>query len=65
MHKATVNIHIQMCVCGCKFSFIWGKYNGAGFLGHVMGTFNSVRNCQTFSKVAASVYSLSSNGLEF
>lgn len=34
--KATVNSHVQS-LCGHMLSFILGKYQGVGLLGHVAG----------------------------
>lgn len=57
--SATMNLRVQ--IFEYLFSILSGIHLGVGLLGHMVTTFNFLKNCQMFSTMAASCYIFTSN----
>ena len=49
------------CLCGCKFSFLLGRYLGMKLLSHMALIVEHLRNCEAVFKAAALFYILTSS----
>lgn len=52
---------VYKLLCGYILNISWVSYSGVELLGHMVSTFNQLRNCQTFIKVVAFFCTLTSN----